>query len=64
MIQLLLEEGANPMGQSEAGETPLHMAAKHCHCAVVKMLLRFVEQNRTKEQVSNYVNLKNTVSPS
>lgn len=41
------------------GETPLHLACRHCHLEIVKHLLQVVDEKNGKDVVANYINAVN-----
>ncbi len=45
----------------QAGETPLHVAVRYCHVAIVKQLLEFCTEHTSRAQAVALVNLPNVV---
>lgn len=57
VIDLLLEDGANPQQKAKDGDTALHLACKYGHYRVVKVLLDHVREKKGPNECSLYINM-------
>lgn len=57
IIQLLLEDGADPQQKAKNGDTPLHFACKYGHQKVVEALLSHVRKTKSDSECKLYINM-------
>ncbi|WAR23175.1 ANK3-like protein [Mya arenaria] len=57
--EMLLKSGADVNATQEAGETPLHVAVRHCHLEVARAVLQYVRTNKSKIDAYMLVNQPN-----
>ncbi|OWA53387.1 Ankyrin-3 [Hypsibius exemplaris] len=59
MVQILLQEKADPLAVSVAGETPFHIAVRACHFDIAKELLDFIVAKWDRYDAVSVVNMAN-----
>ncbi|XP_027850754.2 serine/threonine-protein phosphatase 6 regulatory ankyrin repeat subunit A isoform X2 [Aphis gossypii] len=58
-LQLLLDDGGDPLFKNKVGETPLHLACRSCQADIVGQLIDFVKSKQGDEVANSYVNSVN-----
>ena len=58
LAELLLNEGANYHVLSKAGESALHLAVRHSHSKIVRILIDFILRKASIRDVTHLVNLQ------
>lgn len=61
MVQMLLQERADPMHVNATGETPFHIAVRSCHYEIAKELLDFIAARWDRYDAVGIVNMANQV---
>ncbi|KAK6105831.1 Ankyrin repeats (3 copies) family protein [Brugia pahangi] len=58
MIRLLLSEGADPKICSNSSESVLHVAAKSCNSEAVTLILEYLSQQMSPEEIKEFINAR------
>ncbi|XP_072007198.1 uncharacterized protein [Engystomops pustulosus] len=59
MIRALMEEGGEVTRQSQARESVLHTAVRHCHLPILEVILHHLTSERSPDEAAAWVNQPN-----